>query len=313
MLLADPETLKQLQQLFPADGDGVHRVPYAFTPAGVSTSAVMGFAYAGSEALALSSEEKAFIQQVFERLATEIAIAPVLSPDAAEPFQLASVARVLEQPDAAGATYTGFFTRNRVLQRDRSFVLIELDLDDEPGLSLEEQSTIVHELGHALGLDHPGGDPDDPAFTDRDTIMSYNIGGNQPATWFSPWDLDQLGLVWGRRPDAPDASDDSSDPFRIDAVISGGIRFEGFNAAAGDVLLLDAEALSLDRLGFQSVRSPRALRRAKRQRPELVFDQRRHVLYLNANSKGSGWGVSGGALGLFDDGVLLVAANLQLV
>ena len=36
--------------------------------------------------------------------------------------------------------------------------------------------TFIHEMGHALGFDHPDGDPDDPAYDQYDTVMSYRSG-----------------------------------------------------------------------------------------------------------------------------------------
>jgi hypothetical protein len=53
----------------------------------------------------------------------------------------------------------------------------------------------MHELGHALGLTHPGTGGADPAYTTNDTIMSYNV--RDPSPFFRPLDLDRLQDLWG--------------------------------------------------------------------------------------------------------------------
>ncbi len=54
---------------------------------------------------------------------------------------------------------------------------------------------IVHELGHTLGLEHPGGKPYSRKYDDRDTIMSYNKGDQTYSTWFSEADFNALGEI----------------------------------------------------------------------------------------------------------------------
>ena len=50
------------------------------------------------------------------------------------------------------------------------------------------QSTVVHELGHALGLGHPDDHGRD------DTIMSYGAPGD--LDWFTPLDLEVLRSLY---------------------------------------------------------------------------------------------------------------------
>ena len=308
----DAASLALLRQLFPADGSGVHRLGFALAPAGTSTTELTQGDHSGSPALTFTAEESAFVLSVFERLAGEIALQPVQSADPQEPFQLASVARVRGEDSITGITYSGFTTADERLVREASYLLIELELADDPGLSAAEQGTIVHEIGHAIGLVHPGGDPNDPAYTDRDTIMSYNVGAEQPATWFSASDLEALRSIWGAAPSAGTPSVEA-DGFRIDRLISGGWLIEAFDPAAGDRLQIDADLLSRESTRLRIVDSGRDLRRAKRSRRELVFDDRSSSLYLNANGRQRGWGAEGGLLAVFDPPFALQSSDLQLV
>ena len=62
-------------------------------------------------------------------------------------------------------------------------------------------NTIIHEIGHSLGLGHPYNDPFNTSWNSKDTIMSYNIGPNGWEKWFSQTDLNALISIWGREDD----------------------------------------------------------------------------------------------------------------
>jgi len=62
-----------------------------------------------------------------------------------------------------------------------------------------EKSSLVDEIGHALGLKDLG---DDPRWTRYDSIMSYNNPVRRPVnTWFSEADNQALQSVWGAEHD----------------------------------------------------------------------------------------------------------------
>jgi hypothetical protein len=229
------------------------------------------------------------------------------------PLQFVSVERVRDDSGNANTTgiaYKRFLTRGpaggpMVLSPAESGVTIEAELNDDPGLSAAEQRTTVHELGHALGLDHPGGNPEDPAFDDRDTIMSYNVGGGEPATWFSESDLLALKEIWGAAPSGGGGSagggnglsstPGEADRFSIDAVT--GLVISGFESGS-DKLVLSPDLPGLRSLKLKTVGGSRKkLIKALAGATPLVYWKPQGDLFLNANGKSKGFGEGGGAGG----------------
>ena len=75
------------------------------------------------------------------------------------------------------------------------------DTDNKDQVNDNDLNTIIHEIGHALGLSHPYEDPTNEDFTSEDTIMSYNISEEGWNKWFSKKDIQALKNIWGSEND----------------------------------------------------------------------------------------------------------------
>ena len=82
--------------------------------------------------------------------------------------------------------------------RSEKYIDIEFNVYDD---IRENYLTIVHEVGHALGLSHPDGDGFNSNYTIKDTMMSYNGDPSLEEIWFSDADIYTLQSLYGLETD----------------------------------------------------------------------------------------------------------------
>ena len=82
-------------------------------------------------------------------------------------------------------------------QFDDWWDLLWKDTDGDARLSNQDKWTIVHEIGHILGLSHPNEEPNNTNWDSDYTVMSYNIGSRGYPSVFTQNDINTLISIWG--------------------------------------------------------------------------------------------------------------------